>query len=77
MAKILNEQVTHCALSSVFVLSSYCAAEWVSTLLRACVPTLCQPGPEDPCTSHGECVGPSDVYTHNLSLVLYYHFICK
>lgn len=47
-----------CFLSSLFlipvpVVSCYCLAIWLSSILWTCVPALCKSGAEDPCTSHG------------------------
>lgn len=47
------------------VICSHCPAEWFPALLRACVPTLCQPGSEDPCSSHGERVVLSNGCAYN------------
>lgn len=57
--------------SSVSVICSHCPAEWLPALLWACLPTLCQPGPEDPRSGHGECAGPSNVYTNTFSYFIF------
>lgn len=66
-----------CLPSSVSVVRCYCLAEWLPALLWTCVPTLCQPGPEDSCSGHGECVGPLNVYTYKntSALTTFLHFL--